>query len=464
MSYPGPWSRCVAAGILLATLLAAGCVHAPQNAPLNGAPAHAYRLTPRQPAKERQDLLLAVFFSGGGSRAAALSYGVLKTLHEARIGAVTGETSLLEQVDAISAVSGGAITAAYYCLFGDELFHGFEHTVLTHNIERDLILRALRPDNLYRLASPYYGRSDLAATYYDQEIFRRKTFGDLAQLPNRPFLIINATDMSTGARVGFTQASFDVIGSDLSAFPIGRAVAASTAVPLLLTPVTLHNYAANSPREQLGSRSSEAALSERFARMIEDLNSYRESPDRRYVHLVDGGVADNLGIRAMQEFTMLNGGLVSSLQRLNLSRVTKVAVIVVDASVRFDGAWDKREATPGTLGVMKAISQSVLSRGNYETTDLFRRSMELWQQQLREERHRTADGGELPELGFYFIRLNFAAADPEERKFFYNVRTDLSLSRAAAGKIIAAAGTLLRENAEYQRLLHDLSSETARSL
>ena len=47
---------------------------------------------------------------------------------------------------------------------------------------------------------------------------------------------MNATDMTHGIRMGFIQDAFDVICSDLSRFPVARAAAASSAVPMLLKP------------------------------------------------------------------------------------------------------------------------------------------------------------------------------------------------------------------------------------
>jgi len=88
-------------------------------------------------------------------------------------------------------------------------------------------------------------RSDLAAEYYDRLLFMGATFGDLAARPSAPFLIINSTDLTSGSRFEFTQDQFDFLKSDLSQFSIARAVAASSANPLLLSPVVLKNYSAS---------------------------------------------------------------------------------------------------------------------------------------------------------------------------------------------------------------------------
>src|SRR6185503_17946196 len=87
-------------------------------------------------------------------------------------------------------------------------------------------------------------RSDLAAEYYDRLLFNHASFGDLMTRDGAPFLCVNATDIGSGARFEFTQDEFDLLGSDLSKFPVSRAVAASSAFPVVLTPIALKNYSA----------------------------------------------------------------------------------------------------------------------------------------------------------------------------------------------------------------------------
>ncbi|UCG12866.1 MAG: patatin-like phospholipase family protein, partial [Deltaproteobacteria bacterium] len=53
------------------------------------------------------ELLVYLTFSGGGTRAAALSYGVLEELRDTEITISSRKRRLLDEVDAISSVSGG---------------------------------------------------------------------------------------------------------------------------------------------------------------------------------------------------------------------------------------------------------------------------------------------------------------------------------------------------------------------
>lgn len=117
-------------------------------------------------------------FSGGGTRAAALAYGVLEALRATPIVWEGERRSLLDEVDVISAVSGGSFTAAYYALKRERAFADFESAFLKRDVEADLRRQLLSPVNWARLASPTFDRIDLAAEYYDRQVFGGATYGD----------------------------------------------------------------------------------------------------------------------------------------------------------------------------------------------------------------------------------------------------------------------------------------------
>ena len=89
-------------------------------------------------------LFVVVTFSGGGKRAAAFSYGVLEALRDVKVTTPDGEQrALLDEIDIISAVSGGAFTAAYYALNGQETFDSYAPRFLNHDTEKDLWRKVL---------------------------------------------------------------------------------------------------------------------------------------------------------------------------------------------------------------------------------------------------------------------------------------------------------------------------------
>src|ERR1700680_4066613 len=116
---PTSWSG-LAIGLLFLGL-STGCAtsHYVVNAPLGQIDtATGYRVSTIRPNALNSDSLSIVFsFSGGGTRAAALSYGVMKELSQTQIHWEGSERRLLDEVDTIVAISGGSLTAAYYGLF-----------------------------------------------------------------------------------------------------------------------------------------------------------------------------------------------------------------------------------------------------------------------------------------------------------------------------------------------------------
>ena len=189
-------------------------------------------------ARDSDNTFVALSLSGGGTRAAAFAYGVLEELRATDIG---GGRSMLDEADVISSVSGGSFAAAYYGLFGPKTFFTeFPDAVLYRRIERDLVLRVLAPWNWPRLLSPFFGRGDLADEYYGNHIFKSRTFAHLPR--KRPYIMLNATDISRGAQFSFTQEHFDRICSDLGPLAISRGVVASSAFPIGFTPITFKNH------------------------------------------------------------------------------------------------------------------------------------------------------------------------------------------------------------------------------
>ena len=132
--------------VLVVLLLVSGCAHYPRNARLTaGDISTGYRFQKTASHTNSSDLLLMLAFSGGGTRAASLSYGVLEELARTPVGMEGTQHRMLDEVDIISSVSGGSFTAAYYALWGDRIFSDFESKFLKKDVQSDLLLRLLAP-------------------------------------------------------------------------------------------------------------------------------------------------------------------------------------------------------------------------------------------------------------------------------------------------------------------------------
>jgi NTE family protein len=447
-------------------IVASGCAHYPVNQPLRqSAPQLEYRAKNFMLAGKDDDLLVMLTFSGGGTRAAAFSYGVLEALRDTEISIHGRKKHMLDEVDWISGVSGGSFTAAYYGLFGERIFEDFESRFLKKNIQGDLISGILfNPVNWVKLSSLYYDRSDLAADYYDKNVFDHGTFGDILAR-GRAMIVINATDMVQGTRFSFLQDPFDAICTDLCSFSVARACAASSAVPVVLSPVTLRNYAGTCGY-QLPPALAEAmqpprdVTSRRFD-LANNMLPFLDSQNKPYIHLVDGGVADNLGIRAVLERVTLMGDPWTTMKSANLTNVHKVVFVVVNAETEIDTKWDRVESNP-PLGIKLASYSSIaIARYNSDTMALLSESFNRWADEIRKGRcgssKITTEPGSCGDIEFYLVEVKFDALDDEaERHYFKRLPTSFALKPEEVDKLRDAARRILTQSKEYQRLVQDL--------
>ena len=445
------------AALLAPLLMATGCAaYRPVNAPLtHWDPDYGYRPKRMQVERPMGDVLLVLAFSGGGTRAAALSYGVLQELRDTRVVVGGVENRLLDEIDLITAVSGGSFTAAYYALYGDRIFQDFEPRVLRRNLQGRLLLELLRPLNWIRMASTFFDRSELAVRLYDEQIFDHATFADL-QAAHGPFIQINATDLAGGNRFTFFQPQFDLICSDLSPFEVARAVAASSAVPGLFTPITLRNYAGQcglEPPAWIEEVGSADTWSVRRRRNIQVARGYVEGR-RKYIHLLDGGIADNLGLRGPLDNVILVGGIRRRLDQLGGARPGHVMVVVVNAEVHPEPRFSLTPAAPSLAVIINAVSGVEIYSYNFETLELMREGLKNWADEVPLDAHGHRVQTYVPEIAFE------ALEDPQERAYFNELPTSLSLDNEAVDRLIAAGRRLLRASPEFQRFLGALQADT----
>ena len=459
------------ASCLLATL--AGCsTTVPVNPRIDAIdPAAGYRtsrlVAPSAARVNDPNTLVLLAFSGGGTRAAALSYGVLEELRRLRIQTQGVEHSVIDQVDMITGVSGGSFTALAYALHGDRLFDDFDTRFLKRDVQGDLITRALSPASWGKLADSRYGRSELAADYYDEILFGGATYDDLLAKDN-PMAIVTGTDLSTGARFEFTQNHFDLICSDLGKVRLARAVAASSAVPVVLTPVTFHNYGGGCQAEHPAWVADVARLDKPNRPAGRSLLRYREilaledSKNRPYLHIVDGGVSDNLGLRGMLEVLEAIEASPKFRVVVDIASLRHIVVIAVNSRSAPSTDWDRSPTPPGLLAELFQSSSVPIDHFSYESIELLKDIAYRWQQlrklQVAEARlsglTRPQAEASVSQLTFDAIDVSFdAIADDEERQYFMNLPTSLRLPADAVDRLRDLGGRLLRQSPKTQELL-----------
>lgn len=469
---PGPLRALRSAAALALAALLAACATRPLVPPLAKAdPDAGYRWARRFDLPNNDPgTLFVLAFSGGGTRAAAFAYGVLEELWRTPLGtadAAGRARTMLDEVDLVTGVSGGSFTALAFGLYGPKLFETYERQFLKRDVEGELIARLLNPATGLATWSDGFGRSELAEQYYDEILFHGATFGDLIDKPT-PTALASATSVSTGAEWVFSQSNFDIICSDMSKLHLARAAAASSAVPVVMSPVTLDNHAGTCgyvAPAWMAPLQADAWPGTRLQQRAADLNRYLDRDKHPYMHLVDGGLADNLGLYAF----------VGDLQEMATSpafrkvvtnkRLRRIAIVVVNARSADSFDYDRHERAPGSFELLMQSISVPIDRFSNEAVlalqDIIHRWRLEWQLDVQTRRAdgKPAAADDVPDIAFTTINVSFdALADPAERAYLLALPTSFVLPAEAVDRLRAAAGQLLRDSPQYRALVRALSA------
>ena len=302
----------------------------------------AYENVQKRPG-QRSDVAVAVAISGGGMRAANFAAGVLKALEQTPVRGANGRISnLLREVDYFSTVSGGGLAAGSYIAHlnqhlrqvpGDPEARGFSFAAgggdesgrnwrkaLAENYQSSIVGSFFNP-----LMAGKLDRGDILEGRLDEYVLGRSegrslTLGDIFKpkgtTPLMPYWVTNGTVFENGAIFPFTPdvlAQYGITGYNhrlasrgLKApeeMPLAVGMKTSASFPVAIPPTTMKSSV--DPRHPL-------------------------------IHLMDGGVADNLGV-------------ITAVRLLRQDKAKHKVLIVIDAYNGKVEPFSKGGLRPGML-------------------------------------------------------------------------------------------------------------------
>jgi NTE family protein len=457
-------------GILSAAALAlglAGCSGlAPRSEPLNqpivGSAETAFAATRTTPTAG-DDVVVGLAFSGGGTRAAAFSFGVLQEVEGTRVTSQTGSRSLLDRVAFVSGVSGGSVLTAYYGLKKRAALDDFRERFLIRNAEEGLST-SITPMNLVRALGGGVNDSAQLSGWLSKNLYDGATFADFRKTPG-PQVWINSSDIYNRTAFVFGESAFIALCSDLATYPIADAVAASAAVPIVFTPVVIKTFpqqcADRTPPWAVRARNNPNAhpMLRAFA---DALYGYRTGTTK-YVKLMDGGLVDNFGLSGFTISRLSASAPFEPLSPEQAVRLRRLMIVIVDAGRGPSGDWVQTiEGPSGTELIMAAADTAVAASVNAGYT-AFERSMVDWQRQLTgwrcglspEQRRKFGAGPNwnCRDIKFYVNRVAFDQLDPERAKALNAVDTRFKLPADQVDMVIEAGRDALRANTGFRDFL-----------
>jgi NTE family protein len=234
---------------------------------------------------------------------------------------------------------------------------------------------------------------------------------------------------------------------------------------MVLSPITFRNYAGkcgfHMPQALAEAMEPPRDVSNRRLDLANNMLPFLDSKKKPYIHLVDGGVADNLGLRALLERVTLMGSPWATLKQGKMEDVHKVVFVVVNAETEIDDKWDRWEPIPPFGAMLDSYSSIAIERYNQETVALLSESFQRWADEIRKGRcgsgRIATEPGSCGDIEFYLVQVKFGALQDEaERTYFKRLPTSFVLKPEEVDQLRDAARRILTQSREFKRLIHDL--------
>lgn len=446
--------------ILIAASAIAGCgtidttpINMVSNEPKDSSPAYI------PDAGDDGSTVVALAFSGGGMRASAWAYGVLLGLDSMVIDRVPYERTLLDDVRTVAGTSGGAVTAAYLGYKGKSGYQDFRERFLYRNAEA-YMATSFRPDTV--ITTVFSGGANDRTTFarwLDEKLFDHATFSAFNK-PDRPIVWLTASDIYNNTPFLFSRDSFAALCSDIDKLKIADAVGASAAFPGVFAPIILQAPQADCRyarppwlRNALAAKNPSIRL-QAYARA---LDSYQSQRDLGFIRLLDGGLADNLGITGLTLERAAADTPYGPLSPKQAVRLRNFLFVVTDAGVQNHYKWGASPVPTRLDKVLVAASQTAIASATRSGFDAINLTMKQWQDALiryrcglpRSEVLRlrgTLEQWDCRDVSVTTERISFREADPALFERLNSIPTRLKLPREQVDLLVETSRDIIMRN------------------
>ena len=409
------------------------------------------------------DVLIGLAFSGGGTRAAAFSYGVLSEFENSEIGSPSRKDSLLDRIDYVSGVSGGAIMAAYFGLKGRDALSDFRERFLLRDAEESLRV-PFTPVSVVRAYQGGVNDAQQFPRWLDENLFHGATFAQFSGA-HRPRVLINASDVYNRTPFVFDDAMFKAICSDLNSYPIASAVAASAAIPVVFAPVVLASYPDRCQAAIPGwvtAAQDNLAAPPLLKSLATAIAHYRDG-SVPYIKLLDGGLVDNYGLSAFTIERLSAGTPYGPLTARQAARIRRFLFLVVDAGRGPSGDWVQTPDGPTAADIVAAAADTAIDSSARSSFTAFDQTMSEWRTALvhwrcslspsDREKYGLSPGWDCRDLKLFVGRINFDQLGARRASTLNSIPTRFKLNKEDVDSLVTAGRDALRENPVFREFL-----------
>ncbi|MDY6972248.1 MAG: hypothetical protein SV775_07955, partial [Thermodesulfobacteriota bacterium] len=180
-----------------------------------------------------------------------------------------------------------------------------------------------------------------------------------------------------------------------------------------------------------------------------------------YIHLMDGGLADNIGVRYITDnFNRSSGFLYARKTAIN-----ELVIIISNAKTQPALSFDENETPPNLIDVAYKTATVSMDNYSFEAIQLISDILRVSERAAQEILHcqsvideHCASGYELPKMGHAFevtlVEVNFLNVDDsEKRRRLLSLPTSFKLSKHQVDELISVGGELLDQSKPFNELI-----------
>ncbi len=372
-----------------------------------------------------------------------------------------GGGPLINRIDFVSGVSGGAIPAAYFGLKKREMLVDFRENFLLQNPEEALNTK-VNLANLGRGLSGGVNEDTRLSGWLNEHLFHGATFGALRA--GRPRVWINASDIYNRTPFVFGETAFNALCSDLNVYPIADATAASAAVPVAFAPIIIESYGEKCPTPlapwiERALRDPNAAPLLRS--YVQGIASYRDGTVK-YVKLLDGGLVDNYGLSGFTIARLSADRPYEPLSPQAAVKIRRALFLVVDAGRGpTESGWIKELDGPKGAALVAAAADTAIDSSVRSSFTAFQQITSDWQRQLigwrcslppaERKKLGVKPGWNCRDLKFFVGRVDFGQFQGERAKLLNAVPTRFVLPPEQIELLVQAGHEAVKNSPTFSR-------------
>jgi NTE family protein len=185
---------------------------------------------------------------------------------------------------------------------------------------------------------------------------------------------------------------------------------------------------------------------------------YADPARTRWVHLMDGGIADNLALRSLLNFFIVLQAE-GELFRSTALGTRRILVISVDGEAAAPRELGLRRSAGGLLSVLSAASGTQIDTYNFETRSVAREQVRHLTDRIRATRcaaGRVINGRPCEDVQGELVHLSLAdVADPAWRERLGAIPTGLTIPEEDSAALVRFGEALVRDHPTIQRMARE---------